>query len=77
MEKLTMEKIKAIELPESLKVFKKSLEEYFVSAGAGRTVDEWVRDNVNVAVDNGYLVGVTDREKYIFGLAVIATHVAG
>lgn len=71
-----MEKIKAIELPESLGELKQAVERHFIMDGAGRTVDDWIIMNVNTAVESGNLVGLTDREKYIFGLAVIASKIS-
>lgn len=71
-EKLTMEKINAIALPENLKELKSGLDKFFAKFGK-RTVDEWIMANVNNAVESGNLVGLTDREKYIFGLATVAS----
>lgn len=71
MEKLTLETIETLNLPEGIMEIKKPLEDMFSALGAGRTVDDWIVGNVETAVERGMLVGLTVREQYIFGLATL------
>lgn len=71
MEKLTLETIETLNLPEGIMEIKKSLEGMFTALGAERTVDDWIVGNVETAVESGVLVGLTVREQYIFGLVTL------
>lgn len=71
MEKLTLETIETLNLPEGIMEIKKPLEDMFTVLGAERTVDDWIVGNVETAVESGMLVGLTVREQYIFGLATL------
>lgn len=71
MEKLTLETIETLNLPEGIMEIKKPLEDMFTALGAERTVDDWIVGNVETAVESGMLAGLTVREQYIFGLATL------
>ena len=75
MEKLTLETIETLNLPEGIMEIKKPLEDMFTALGAERTVDDWIIVNVSNAGD--MFNGLTPREAYIFGLATLTAKFLG